>query len=664
MANRVGRIPDLVKAQIDDDLSLKVLTLEQIAAQHNVSMSWLKKYKLDYIERMQRQRLHNEKYGFDATGKDLIPDPIVGPPKVYEDLCDEAKRALDDIEYFALRYYGMTLQPWQRLAVRRIVELYETPFKEYLVINVAPGCGKTELLTRVLPAWLTCRNRRMRGMIGSATSKLAANAVALLSDDLVRDSVDSELSLEDEFYGLSLPESTMALDFGRFVMPGQWQRNAGEIQVALPGDRMSNKKEKTWTAFGRDMNFLGWRVNISIWDDLQLKGQSADNREKMFAWWDSTVETRLERQGLICLVGQRLDPNDIYRYALDKPAETEIVKMAEMLAGVEHVGDPEREGKKYHHIVFKAYDETKDTGDPKLLMGAKAKPWPEGPLLAPDRITWPEIKTLRLEDEDNFQLVYQQNDHDLDRVLVKPQWVSGGVGPDGEVFVGCRDEDRAMWEVPAGLSEPVVSIAMTDPSHTKYWASHWYLWQPALEEGELDLRHVMAASIRKMDAPEFLDFNMATGTYSGLMEEWYQTSKELGRPIQHWIVEQNGAQRYLLKFEHVRRWMQTRGVHIHGHTTGRLKTDPDLGVQSLGPVYRRGLIRLPMADTKRQGGGRDETMNEVIKQVTTYPDSSTDDAVMSQWFFEANADKFRPMRRPAESLNRPAFLRAFGRNAA
>ena len=658
---RVGRIPDVVKAQIDDDLSLKTLTMQQMCERHDVSLAWLKRYKKDYLEKQRRRREHDEHYGFDPTGKDLPELPVVTAPKPYDLLCDEAKRALEDIEFFAMRYYGVTFQPWQRIAVNRIIELYESPFKEYLVINVAPGAGKTEIMTRILPAWLTCRDRHMRGMIGSATSKLAANAVALLSDDFLRDTVESELSLEDKFYGLNLPASTMALDFGKFVTPGQWSRNAGEIQVALPTGRMSNKKEKTWTAFGRDMNFLGWRVKISIWDDLQLKGQTNDNKDKMFNWWDSTVETRLERQGLVCLVGQRLDPNDIYRYALDKPAETEIIKMAEALAGVEHIGDPEREGRKYHHIVFKAYDETKDTGDPELVMGPKAKPWPEGPLLAPDRISWPEIKTLRLEDEDNFQLVYQQNDTDLDRVLVRPQWITGGQGLDGEMFVGCRDEDRAMWELPANLSEPVVSIAMTDPSHTKFWASHWYLWQPALDDGDLDLRHVMAASIRKMDAPEFLDYNMATGTYSGQMEEWWQISNELGRPIQHWIVEQNGAQRYLLKFEHVRRWMSLRNVQIHGHTTGRLKLDPDLGVQSLGPVYRRGLIRLPMADTKRQGGARDETMNEVIRQVTTYPDSSTDDAVMSQWFFEANADKFRPMRRPAPPLSRPGFMSAFDR---
>lgn len=657
-----GRIPNHVKARVDQDLEANQLTQSAIAERYGVSEAWVKKRKAEYDKEKRDRAKDLAEYGFDEFGNDVeLPVELqkVGAPKRYDELRPEAQRALEDIDYFARRYYGVELRPWQRIAFNRILELLDTPFEEYLVINVAPGAGKTEAITRILPAWLTCRDRSIRGMIGSATSNLAAREVELLAHDFVRDQVMTELSLADQVNGLHLPESTLPLDFGAFKTADNWRKNAGELQVQLLGGHAPSSKEKTWTAFGRDMNFLGYRVRISLWDDLQLSGQSGDNKEKMFRWWDSTVETRLEPRGLIALVGQRLDPNDIYRYALDKPAETEIIAMAEKIAGAVQVREPGREGRKYHHIVFKAYDETKDTGDIENLMGPTAKPWPEGPLLAPDRITWPKIKTLRLENEDNFQLVYQQNDADLDSVLVRPQWIEGGTGPDGEELVGCRDDDRALWEVPKKLRAPTVSVAMTDPSHTKYWASHWYLWEAAVEEHQADVRHLMATDSRKMMAPEFLDFNSSTGTYSGQMEEWWQVSNELGHPIRYWIVEKNGAQRYLLQYDHVRKWMALRNVQIYGHTTGRIKHDPDLGVQTLGPVYRRGLIRLPMADTLRKGAGRNEVVNDLIRQVTTYPDSVHDDMVMAQWFFEANMDKFRPPRGDSPKMSRPGFLKAF-----
>ena len=40
--------------------------------------------------------------------------------------------------------------------------------KRYLVVNCPPGSGKSTLFAHDIPAWLTVRNRQIRGMIGSA----------------------------------------------------------------------------------------------------------------------------------------------------------------------------------------------------------------------------------------------------------------------------------------------------------------------------------------------------------------------------------------------------------------------------------------------------------------------------------------------------------------
>ena len=91
----------------------------------------------------------------------------------YEELPEEVQECWDNIEKFALRYFGIILQPWQIEATEKIFELFETPLEEYCVINAPPGSGKSTFFAKVLPAWATVRNRAIRGMLGSSTQRLA-----------------------------------------------------------------------------------------------------------------------------------------------------------------------------------------------------------------------------------------------------------------------------------------------------------------------------------------------------------------------------------------------------------------------------------------------------------------------------------------------------------
>lgn len=646
---RRGRVPVAVRERIIADLkSDERFTHNDICERHGVGRSYVADLSAKISKDVRGSRaieLYRESGGF----------PL---PMPYDALCAEAQRSLEDIEFFARRYYGIQLLPWQVMAAERIVKLLSTPYEEFAVINVAPGSGKTAFFGRIIPAWLTVRDRAMRGMVGSATNKVAVKIVDLLRRDFTKAATDL-LSERDKRQGLVQADAVLAAEFGRLrpdVDGHLWTRDS--FEVAQVGDTGLTQKEPTWTAMGKDTTFIGWRVDFALWDDVwdPRAVRSSDAKEDFFEWFDNVAESRLEPGGLFLLQGQRLAPDDIYRYALDKTDELD----EDDLADFELIGEERPRSRKYHHIVFKAYDETKDTGDPALLK-PDAPAWPDGPLLSPFRIKWRKLRQIRQNNPDTFSLVYQQEDHELSETLVNPLWIKGGQGVDGTYYPGCRDDDRKMWEVPQGLKEPVVSVAMTDPSHTNYWASHWYLWQPAMSKDELDLRHLMALHWKKMQAPEFLDFNTSTQSWHGQMEDWWQISNELGRPIKYWIVEQNGAQRYLLQYDHVRRWMQSRNVQIIGHTTGTKKKDPDLGVQTLGPIYRRGQIRIPMRDSLVNGVNRDLIMHQLIKQVTQYPNGTHDDIPMSQWFFEANSDKFRPRIGENGQLTRPGFAQAFER---
>jgi hypothetical protein len=230
-------------------------------------------------------------------------------------------------------------------------------------------------------------------------------------------------------------------------------------------------------------------------------------------------------------------------------------------------------------------------------------------------------------DEASYATVFQQEDADPTLLLVNDLWIMGGTDPaSGEFFPGCRDHERGLAELPEGLAGEKFSVATADPSPTMFWAVQWWVYTP-----ETEFRYLMDLERKKMEAGDFLDWNHATGRWTGLMESWWQRSKDLGLPISTWVVEQNAAQRFMLQYEHVRRWVAARDVQIVGHDTHRNKADPKMGVTSIAPHYRFGRVRLPW----KAGEGRIASMR-LRAEVTKWPQGRYDDCVMAQWFLEWN----------------------------
>lgn len=544
-------------------------------------------------------------------------------PRRPHQLPPEAKRALEDFDYFQTRYLGRIGLPWQTDAALRIVELLETPDKEYAVINLAPGAGKSSLFTYAIPLWLTCRDRAIRGLVGSATAKLASRYTAQ-----IRRALEATLPIladdEDKLKGIALDaEATLSEDFGRFkpIDHESWTKDAFIVQQ-FDGASITSK-EPTWTAVGRDQEFIGGRYDFCIWDDLVTSNRlrTIEMIEKDRDWWDTYAERRLEPSGLLILQGQRMGANDLYRYALD-------VEVAELEDDAEddNEGIALRESedgtaRKYHHIIYKAHYEELCKG--KETHKLSAEPYPKGCLLSPRRISWREISGMMKNRPDTFAQVYQQEDVSPSAVLVDPAWINGyGNHP------GCWDKDRDRLEIPQGLAAPTYSIVSCDPSPTRYWAIEWWLYnEPSDQWFLIDLLR------QGLDAPDFLDWNANMGVFSGIMEEWQQTSRDLGVPITHWIVEVNAAQRFLLQYDHVRRWVAKNSVQIIPHTTHNNKTNPEFGVQMIAPNFKYGRVRLPGKVSRQAGVGVGRALSmKLVDEVTRYPQASTDDCVMAYWF--------------------------------
>jgi len=562
-----------------------------------------------------------------AAQETLGNQPVGGVPS-YEDLIPEAKAAYDNIEIFARRYFGIVLQPWQIEATERIMGLMETEYEEYAVINAPPGCGKSTFFAKVLPAWATVRNRAIRGMIGSSSQRLAEWYSRRLRSELDR-SHPVKAELNDVRLGLAVDaEATLQEDFGMFKPDSSeiWRSEA--FTVLQQGDAPLSAKEPTWSAFGMDSGFLGGRFDLVIWDDVYdpRKMRSAEARSDMQRWWDEVAETRLEPGGLLILQGQRMSADDIYRYALDKVAPPDELELEEF-----DPTDAPDDWRKYHHLTYKSHYEDRCKGDHK----PDAAPWPEGCLLYPRRLPWRRLRHVKAQTPDRFEVLYQQSDINPASVLVDPLWVSGGVGADGVDYVGCWDNDRDLWELPAGVSGDLFVVATADPSPSQFWALQCWAYNP-----ETQFRYLLESYRRKMDAPSFLDWNHSEQKFTGVAEDWWQITNDMGRPLTHWIIEANAAQKFILQYDHFKRWAAMRGVQLVPHYThSRNKGDPKYGVQMLGPLWRVGRIRLP---GKQNTDARPHSLlliNEVTRWNPEGTGSRTDDCVMAQWFLEHNLEK-------------------------
>lgn len=562
-----------------------------------------------------------------------LSDPV---PK--DRLCDEALRALDDFDYFRLRYLGRRPTPWQADAASSVRGWLDSDETEYAVINCPPGSGKSTLFTNDLLLWLICRDRTIRILIGSSTQRLAEN----YSNRLRRMFERARPLPENPLQGRPLAaEAALAQDFGRFrpqASSGEmWTRS--QFTVVQQDMESVEDKEPTVTAYGMDSEFLGHRANLVIWDDLVTRKvlRSGELVENQRSWWVEEGETRLEPSGLLLLQGQRMGADDLYRYCLDMVLDDD-----------EHE-DMGRDNK-YRQVLYPAHFEDRCKGE-----HAKDAPaWPDGCLLDPVRLPWTGAKglaTIQRNRGDAYRVQYQQEDVDPAEVLVPKLWIDGGIDREtNEMLPGCWDAGREVGQIPPGLSAPLLSIAVADPSPTKFWSIQWWIVQPSTNQ-----RFLVDLIRQSMDAPDFLDWNQNAGQFFGVMEEWQQRSTELGYPITHWIVEINAAQRFLLQYDHVRRWQRQHNVQIIGHSTHRNKTDPDFGVQMVKNLYRFGQVRLPGGKLS----GRIAAL-KLVDEVTRYPQTTTDDCLMAQWFLEhqlANGQLMRIKDHEPIVSRRPSWMR-------
>lgn len=538
----------------------------------------------------------------------------------------EAQRSLSDFGLFRRRYFGRRSTPWQERAAYVIADKLATEDREFGVINCPPGSGKSTLFTHDIPCWLIARNRSIRTLLGHRTERMARSYVGRVKRSLERN-VPMAPDAEQHRLGLAhFADATMSGDYGEFKPPGRtdlWRSEA--LVVRQYGGYTTDDKEPTVSAFGADSGQLGGRYDFIVWDDLvdrrNLKGDSADTLREI---WTTEFETRLEPGGLLILQGQRMAPDDLYRFCLD-------------LTDLD--SNP-----KYFHIVYPAHDDTKCRSEHDI----SARPWPSGCLLDPRRIPWKTLSVTQANTPRVFEIQYQQRDGSAAGELVQTAWIEGGIDFSGIERPGCKDRDRPMWvsNVPPNVGWSIVAV---DPSPANFWGIGWWVMHPVSNTYEL-----VAGIRRKMGSEELLSEDMMTRAFTGLLEDIRIKSHEVGHPLQAVVVEINAAQRFLLSQPHVQRWSQAHDIMLMPHTTTPFnKLTSEHNVTSIADYFRQGAIRLPYGDIE----GKQFT-TRFQRELVTWPDGMTDDLVMMCWFaLRATVLSYADPEAEPPRMNRPEGLR-------
>ncbi len=291
---------------------------------YNTGSRWVKRAK--ELEANRKEAEHKAATGRGSGGRQELQhmdfmDAIDLPSAIPHDLlCEEAKRGLEDFDYFRRRYLGRVPSPWQVEAAVTLVKLLESEEKEFVVINVPPGAGKSTLFHDVA-VWAICRNRRVRIMIGSVSQNMAK-----MYSRRIRETLERPMPIEPDpgmvEKGLAInAEGCLSIDYGRFkpVDKGALWRAEEFVVEQLDGNGLDNK-EPTVRAYGIEAEFIGHRADLCLFDDVASPDNARESvaRDKLLERWDGVAEARVDPGGLLCVIGQRLGSGDLYAHCLSK----------------------------------------------------------------------------------------------------------------------------------------------------------------------------------------------------------------------------------------------------------------------------------------------------------------------------------------------------------
>lgn len=285
-----------------------------------------------------------------------------------------SKGCFEDFIYYVKTDYNFN---WHhKLIVEKVEQFLKDPNKKNLGIFVPPQHGKSEILSRLFPAFALGVNPDLKIAVSSYSSDLA--------DSFNR---DIQKIIDSELYQDVFPETK--LNSKNVITTQSWLRNSEIFEIV--------NKKGFLKSVGVGGGLTGRSIDLAIIDDPvkdDIEAQSATYRERVWQWYLTVLSTRLHNNSKQVLIMTRWHEDDLAGRLLN-PETNKDYKDWEVIKIPAIKEDAPNE---YDH---------RQIGEPL---------WPE-------RHSKEKIEKLRSLSERTFESLYQQNPVNKDGNKIKNEWI-------------------------------------------------------------------------------------------------------------------------------------------------------------------------------------------------------------------------------------------------
>lgn len=562
------------------------------------------------IEKVDRSRKAYEYWRKNDPEFRNAVDSVMSTRKVDTNTRDDNRRAARAMGFAAwrLKYLKQDTFPhqqqWIDLLEGRDPDLlhpsqnFERGRPTRLVVNCPPNHGKTTVVTLDYTTFLICTNPAVKIAIISKTADMA--------EDMVY-GVKTRLTHPDNFDLIR----DFAPEGGFMATADEWSANRIRLASA---DRDPSDKDPTLQGLGLGSQVYGKRLDRVFVDDA-IDGENAAGWQKQMRWLQVEVSSRPGASGVVCVIGTRISPADLY-WQLRNPENFQSGKSPwtylSQPAVLEEDGPRENWVTLWPRATTSWYSDHDDCwcGTDDCKHGDEEGTFPR----------WDGLHIGAVKD-------------DLDANVWLQAYMQKEVGgnaafPSYGISEATNKGRRAgrlggMFNVP----DDVYVIGSVDPATTGFAS----ILVGGVSPQKPHRRYVYEAWNIKHPTPEELKNRIKA------------VSIEYG--VNEWRIEKTGLLTMFTQDFELNQWLNSRGIRLTQHYTGKNKFDTNFGVASMSPLFGTWqdmddgthklisdpLIELPRNDT--------DGMRALVQQLTIWtpeldPKKTPCDMVMALWFFE------------------------------
>jgi predicted phage terminase large subunit-like protein len=190
---------------------------------------------------------------------------------------------------------------WHHRVICREVERFLHSDEVLLVLGMPPRHGKSEIVSRRLPAYLFGQNPNLKIISASYAADLAS-----------RMNRDVQRILMDPLYSQVFPDTKIGEKNSRTDSKMSYLRNSDIFEIV--------DATGTYRSAGVGGGITGMGADILLIDDPVKnweEAKSENDREKKWDWYASTAFTRLEKNGKVIIIMTRWHEDDLAGRAIE-----------------------------------------------------------------------------------------------------------------------------------------------------------------------------------------------------------------------------------------------------------------------------------------------------------------------------------------------------------